>query len=100
MDFILFMEKMHYNIVVKGKVQGVWFRKFTKDKADEFGIIGFVQNKFDGLVYIEAEGKKEVLKEFIAWLYQGSPSAKVREVVYDIGEFQNYTNFEIRRTTT
>jgi acylphosphatase len=46
----------HYQITVSGKVQGVWFRKSTQDKARELGLRGFVRNQPDGSVYIEASG--------------------------------------------
>jgi acylphosphatase len=92
------MEKTHYDIVVKGKVQGVWFRKYTKDKADELEIKGFVKNEFNRTVFISAEGTKESLDRFIDWLYKGSPLSGVSEVVFGTGEFQNYSIFEIRRT--
>ena len=44
-----------YKILVKGRVQGVWFRKYTKDKADSLNLSGFARNELDGSVYIEVE---------------------------------------------
>ena len=83
--------------MVKGKVQGVWFRKYTKEKADELEIKGFVQNEFDRTVFISAEGTKQSLDKFIDWLYEGSPLSRVREVIYDnCIDFQGYRGFEIR----
>jgi acylphosphatase len=67
----------HYQITVSGKVQGVWFRKSTQDKARELGLRGFVRNQPDGSVYIEASGSPEVLSEFIDWCRQGPPMARV-----------------------
>ncbi len=62
---------IHYNITVKGKVQGVWFRKYTSDKANEMQLKGFIQNESNGDVYIEIEDTDEVkLQSFIAWLYR------------------------------
>ena len=92
------MEKIHYNIVVSGNVQGVWFRKFTKENADRFNLYGFVKNEAEGTVYIEAEGMIEVLEQFIDRLHIGPPLSKVSEVVFEHTEFQHYTTFEIRRT--
>ncbi len=90
------MNRLHYNIVVKGRVQGVWFRKCTKDAAREIGVKGFVKNDFDRTVYAEAEGSKEQLTEFINWLYKGSPLSKVSKVEYVEGELKNFKIFEIR----
>jgi len=90
---------IHYNITVKGKVQGVWFRKYTSDKANEMQLKGFVQNEPNGDVYIEVEDTDEAkLQEFIAWLYTGSPLSKVDKVLADKSEnIIGFNNFEIRR---
>lgn len=85
--------------MVTGKVQGVWFRKYTKLKADELGIMGYVQNEFDGTVFISAEATEVVLKEFIDWLYDGSPLSRVRAITYDnCIDLQGYVGFEIRKS--
>ncbi len=89
------MEILHYNILVKGKVQGVWFRKYTKEKAEELGLKGYVKNEVNNNVYIEVEGSIDILTKFIEWLYEGSPFSKVSEVVYESGELQNYSEFDI-----
>ena len=69
--------KKHVTIKVHGKVQGVFFRASTKNKADELSVTGFVRNESDGTVYIEAEGEEEALKKFIAWCHQGPAHAQV-----------------------
>jgi len=95
------MKKINYTIMVTGKVQGVWFRKYTKEKADKLGIKGFVQNELEGTVFISAEATEKVLGKFINWLHTGSPLARVREVTYDnCIDLQGYTEFEIRKATT
>ena len=52
---------INYNIIVKGKVQGVWFRKYTQDIAYNLSLKGFVRNCSDGSVFIEVEGEKDKL---------------------------------------
>jgi acylphosphatase len=93
------MNCIHYNIKVTGKVQGVWFRKYTKDKADKLGLLGTVQNQPDGSVYIEVEGSSaETFKQFTDWLYEGSPLSKVADVIVEAGdECLGYKDFEIKR---
>ena len=90
---------IHYNITVKGKVQGVWFRKYTFDKANEMQLKGFVQNQPNRDVYIEIEDTNEVkLQSFITWLYTGSPMSKVSEVL--VNKTKNiigFNNFIIRQ---
>lgn len=86
----------HYNILVKGKVQGVWFRKYTKHKADDLQLTGIVKNNPDKSVYIEIEGDENKIREFIDWLYKGSPLSKVSLVEFTKGELCDYKAFEIR----
>lgn len=67
-------------IRVYGRVQGVGFRYYTEREARLRGISGFVQNKPDGSVYIEAEGEEEAMEAFIEWCRSGPPWARVRNI--------------------
>ncbi len=64
-------------MIVFGKVQGVFFRKHTQQKAIELNIIGFVKNQSDQSVLINACGEKENLDTFIDWCKHGPPRANV-----------------------
>jgi acylphosphatase len=86
----------HYKIRVSGKVQGVWFRKFTQVKANELGIKGFVRNEPDGNVYIEAEGTDDAFKLFIPFCNQGPESAKVEHLSIQEGELLLFQEFSIQ----
>ncbi len=88
---------LHYNITVTGRVQGVWFRKYTQEAALSFGVKGFVENALDGSVYIEAEGTQLELNRFLDWLEKGSPMSRVDKVIYREGETIGFSTFEIRR---
>ena len=88
---------LHVNISVKGKVQGVFFRAYTKKKAEELGLNGFVKNCQDGSVYIEAEGEKNVLEEFINWCYKGSPGSKVESVESSQSKLAHFSFFKIEK---
>lgn len=85
----------HLNIVVKGKVQGVFYRDSTRQKARELGIKGFVKNKPDGTVYIEAEGDDKELDELIQWCKTGSPRANVSDVSVKEGNVTGYDAFNV-----
>jgi acylphosphatase len=87
----------HYNILVKGRVQGVNYRATVQAKAHEFNLTGFVRNLNNGNVYIEAEGEQENLSKFIDWCYIGSPRSKVTEVSSAEAEVQNFRTFEVRK---
>ena len=89
----------HLNIKITGKVQGVWFRKYTKDQADALQLNGTVQNMPDGSVYVEVESTNEAkLNEFTQWLHQGSPLSKVEKVeILEEKPCQNFDGFMIIR---
>lgn len=86
----------HFNIQVMGKVQGIFFRTTTQQKAQELGIGGFVRNKSDDSVYIEAEASEDVLNEFIKWLKNGVRNAEVKKIEKSNGTIKNFNNFDIR----
>ena len=71
-------KKLH--IFVSGRVQGVFFRRFTEETAKKLGITGWVRNLSDGRVEIWAEGTDSVLKEFIDCIHRGPPSARVEDI--------------------
>jgi acylphosphatase len=88
----------HVSMKIFGKVQGVFFRASTQEKAEELGLTGFVQNEPDGTVYLEAEGNPETIKQLEAWAHQGPSRAKVEKVeVKELGELEGFEKFEQRR---
>ena len=88
--------KRHYNIIVSGKVQGVFYRASTKQMADLLGVKGFVLNLSDGTVYI-AEGDEEILVKFIQWCHHGPDRAEVSYVSVNEAPLQGFEMFESRR---
>ena len=66
------------SILVSGKVQGVFFRHSTREKATSLGVTGFVMNQPDDTVFIIATGTREKLEEMVAWCRLGPPKAIVR----------------------
>lgn len=87
----------HYNIIIKGKVQGVYYRFATLRKAHELSLTGFVTNMNNGDVYIEAEGSEDQINKLIQWCQVGPPRAEVKEVQAVEGELRSFRNFEIRK---
>jgi len=83
----------HLKIKVHGKVQGVYYRATTVEKAKIFNVHGFVRNENDGTVYMEVEGDEESLKEFVAWCHIGPERAVVEKVVIEEGGLKNYQSF-------
>ncbi len=87
----------HYNITVKGIVQGVWYRKSTLEKATALGIRGFVKNLSNGDVYLEAEGDEQLLKSLLDWCAIGPEYAKVDQILFEEGNLKSFDHFEIVR---
>mmetsp|Transcript_22840 Transcript_22840/g.34414 ORF Transcript_22840/g.34414 Transcript_22840/m.34414 type:complete len:120 (-) Transcript_22840:336-695(-) len=92
--------KMNFEIF--GKVQGVFFRKYTKQTADNLGIVGWVRNTRTGTVKGHAQGALEPIEHFREWLTNtGSPRSRIDDTYFsklqEISEFTHST-FEIRRT--
>lgn len=85
------------SLKIYGKVQGVFFRVHTKEKADELGLKGFVRNEPDGTVYTEAEGDANAIKTFVAWCHLGPKQANVTKVETHDSIIKGYTSFEIQR---
>jgi acylphosphatase len=80
-----------YKYIVTGKVQGVWFRKNTKQIATQLGMTGYANNLVTGQVKVMATGTDEQHKELKAFLHVGSENAEVQTV--DIEEMPQ-TSFE------
>jgi acylphosphatase len=83
-------------IVVKGRVQGVFFRDCTLRKAIGLGLRGTVRNRRDGTVEVIAQGDEARLLEMEKWCWEGSPHSKVTEVIRkDLADFQDYPDFRV-----
>lgn len=90
------MEKKAVILKVYGKVQGVGFRYYAHKKANELGLKGFVKNKPDGSVYVEAEGDEVSLKEFINWCEEGPSWARVTKVEQQFIPLSGQTDFQVK----
>ncbi len=85
------------HLVVSGRVQGVFYRRFAQAEARELGLTGWAQNIGYGRVEIVCEGEKEKVEQFVEWCKQGPPLAKIENVEVEYGEYQGKCNdFEIR----
>lgn len=65
---------------VTGKVQGVFFRTATRDRAQSLGVTGYAKNLDDGRVEVLACGGAEQVTALIDWLWEGPPFARVDKV--------------------
>ena len=83
--------------IVKGRVQGVWFRRFTQNVANELGIGGYVRNLPNGDVEVVASVPEEVWEDFLAALKKGPPLARVDEIVIEPIDQTFTPPFEVRK---
>lgn len=70
-------------VVVQGKVQGVGYRAFTESQANKKGLDGWVCNRQDGTVEVEAEGPRPLLEDFLKILEEGPIFSKVSKIIVD-----------------
>jgi len=68
------------SLKIEGRVQGVFFRQSTQEKAQELSLTGWVRNQPDGSVAAVAEGLSGDIEKLIAWCRQGPPAADVKSV--------------------
>jgi len=82
--------------IVHGRVQGVYYRAFTRRRAAELGLVGYARNLPDGTVEVRAEGEREQLQRLIGHLEDGPPAARVEKVVTTWSEYTGkYTRFSL-----
>eukprot|EP01104_Vermistella_antarctica_P015668 TRINITY_DN5197_c0_g1_i1.p1 TRINITY_DN5197_c0_g1~~TRINITY_DN5197_c0_g1_i1.p1 ORF type:complete len:117 (+),score=4.48 TRINITY_DN5197_c0_g1_i1:111-461(+) len=68
--------RLHF--FVSGRVQGVYFRKFTREKAISLGLVGWAKNLLDGRVEVLTEGSEEAIQQLVRWCrHEGSPLSRV-----------------------
>jgi acylphosphatase len=86
-----------FSIRVSGKVQGVYYRASTEEKAKEIGLTGFVQNEANGDVYIEAQGDEMQLQQLTEWCKIGPRRALVTAIHISELPLQNEKTFRVKR---
>jgi acylphosphatase len=88
--------KTRVHVIISGRVQGVWFRTSTKQKADDLGISGWAKNTAEGNVEAVFEGEKAKIDEMIAWCWIGPPLARVSDVkIVPSHSEETYTGFVV-----
>jgi len=90
------MAKTRAHIIVKGNVQGVFFRQNTKRQAQSRGVFGWVRNNVDGSVEAVFEGEETAVKNVVDYCRHGPSFAEVENIQVDFEPFQNeFINFRI-----
>ena len=73
-------ERRRVRILVSGRVQGVFYRATTAERARELGLVGHAKNLADGRVEVIAEGRPDAVSALIAFCREGPPAARVTAV--------------------
>ena len=90
-------EKVRAHLIVSGRVQGVFFRAETQEKAKELGVFGWVKNIAEGRVEAVFEGEKTKVEQLVKWAESGPPGAVVNDLNVVWKEYQGeFNGFEIR----
>jgi acylphosphatase len=83
-------------VIVTGRVQGVWYRKFCFDNASSLNLEGWVKNMPDGSVQLVAQGSRDKLDILISKLNEGPPFSKVKNLdVIWLPDDSNLESFKI-----
>ena len=70
--------------LVAGRVQGVFYRASTRERARELGVTGYARNLADGRVEVLACGDATAVQALCDWLWQGPPSSQVTSVQVEV----------------
>lgn len=84
-------------LLISGKVQGVFYRASTKEKANELGLTGWVRNMPDGSVLVRASGNEQALAQLENWCHKGPERAIVTQVVRSSLPEEHFTGFTVIR---
>jgi acylphosphatase len=93
------MSTARAHLWIKGFVQGVSFRYYTRQAALQLGLTGWVRNLMDGRVEVIIEGEESVVHEMVKWCHIGPPAARVDNIDIEwetpTGSFED---FNVRMT--
>ena len=81
-----------------GQVQGVFYRAWTREQADELGVKGWVLNRRDGTVEAHLEGEEAAVEQLIGRMRHGPPSAEVADVAVEDAEPEGFHHFDVARS--
>ncbi len=86
------------HVFVSGKVQGVFFRSNTRDKAEELNLKGWVRNLADGRVEAVFEGEERNVEKMVEWCSKGPEYARVEDVEVISEPYKGeFNGFALRR---
>ena len=85
------------HVLVSGRVQGVGFRWYARERAEQLGLAGWVRNTPDGRVEVWLEGREQAVEAMLVWLERGPPAAHVKNLEVVERAAEGLTIFDVRR---
>ncbi len=93
------MPRISRHVFVTGRVQGVAFRWYARERAEELGVVGWVRNLADGRVEVRVEGEEAAVEAMCRWLETGPSHSHVSRAEVREGEVEDHAGFDIRPTS-
>ena len=90
------MAQIARHLSITGRVQGVFFRAWSRERADELGVKGWIRNRPDGHVEAHVEGEESRVEEMIGRLRIGPPAARVDDLRIWNADVCDFDGFEVR----
>ncbi len=84
-------------LLISGKVQGVWFRESMRQEALANGATGWVRNLPDGKVEAVICGSEEAVQALLSWAKRGPPLARVNSIETRDIPAESFSGFEKRQ---
>lgn len=91
------MSDIAKRVRISGRVQGVWFRNWTRAQAEALGLRGWVRNEPDGSVLALVAGPEAAVARMLAALHEGPPAARVDAVRAQAAEPPEGAGFRVLR---
>ena len=89
-------DRIRRRLVVRGQVQGVFFRDSTRRRADSLGVAGWAANRADGAVEVVLEGPPDAVETVAEFARRGPSRARVDSVDDSEEEPEGLTGFTVR----
>ncbi len=90
------MAEIARHLSIAERVQGVFFRAWSRQQADELGVAGWIRNRPDGHVEAHVEGEQGAVEQMIERLRGGPPGAQVENVRVWDADVLDFDGFEVR----
>lgn len=91
------MARIGLHALIRGRVQGVYYRQGTAEQAERLALAGWVRNLADGRVEAWIEGEEVAVRQLADWLWRGPERAQVEAVELEERPAQGFTEFSVRR---